>query len=455
MIEEQSARLPPEALTSETRVSARGGPWRQWYLVGVLTLIYILNYIDRGALNLILNPIKEDLHISDVQVSLLIGLSFAALYSFLCIPAGYLSDIMSRRLLLSGAIFFWSVMAALCGFAGNYWQLFAGRVGLGVGEAVLPPTAYSLLRDGVKPEHRARAFSIYHLGTGLGNAFGALIGGALFALGTAGVFLGWPVIGALKPWQLVLAIPGLCGILGALLVLSIGEPARTMPSAAAANSGFGELFAYMRLNWRLYLPLFLAIVFGPMAVSAWGAWLPAAIGRSWGLKPPEIGHMLGIIALVTLPFNAALIGYAMDRVAKGGANRHASIWVAIAIGLAQLVPALFLLRAPSPPLMWGGYALTMLLTNATGVAGTMSLAQVTPGHLMGKATSFYFLIANLVGLASGPTVVALVAGAFFTGPLAIVDAMTLCFPLLTIGNVVCLGLFARQLRRFQHGAMPA
>src|SRR5215469_1057436 len=175
MIEEPTATLADANRAEEARSKGRAGLWRQWYLVGVLTLIYILNYIDRGALNLILNPIKEDLHISDVQVSLLIGLSFAALYSFLSIPAGYLSDIMSRRLLLSGAIFFWSVMAALCGFAGNFWQLFLGRVGLGVGEAVLPPTAYSLLRDGVKPEHRARAFSTYHLGTGLGNAFGALI----------------------------------------------------------------------------------------------------------------------------------------------------------------------------------------------------------------------------------------------------------------------------------------
>jgi len=447
MIEEKSAILPPEILA---RATPRTGLIRQWYMVGVLAVIYILNYIDRGALNLILNPIREDLHISDVQVSLLIGLSFAALYSFLCIPAGYLADIMSRRVLLSSAIFFWSIMATVCGFAGNYWQLFAGRVGLGVGEAALPPTAYSLLRDGVKPAHRARAFSIYHLGTGLGTAFGALIGGTLFALGTHGAFADWPVIGSLKPWQLVIAIPGIGGMLGALLVLSIREPARASATAADTTT-FAELFHYIGQHWRLYLPLFLSIVFGPMAVSAWGAWLPAAIGRLWGLPTPEIGHMLGLIAIAALPFNAPFIGYCMDRVAQGGARRDRSIWVAIAIGLAQLVPAMILLLAPSTTLMWTSYGFTMLLTNATGVAGTMALAQVTPSHLMGKVTSFYFLIANLLGLASGPTVVALVASAFFSGRLAIVDAMMLCFPLLTLGNVVCLGLFARQLRRSRQG----
>lgn len=426
--------------------SAAGSLAQQWYLVGVLTIIYVLNYIDRGALNLIVNPLKADLHITDVQISLLIGLSFAALYSFLCIPAGYLADIMSRRVLLGSAICFWSCAAAVCGFAGNYWQLFAGRVGLGVGEAVLPPTAYSLLRDGVRPEHRARAFSCYHLGTGVGTALGALIGGSLFAFGLAGAFAGIPILGALRPWQLVIAVPGLCGILISYLVFTVREPPR--PAAAATGASFAEMFAYIRAHRRLYSPLFLSIVFGPMAVSAWGAWQAAAIGRIWGLPIPVIGHMTGLLALVALPFDALIIGFLMDRVSRGGTRRDRTIFLAIGIALVQLIPALMILYAPSIPVMWASYAGSMLLTNANGVAGTMSLAQVTPGKLMGKVTSFYFLIANLLGLAMGPTVTALVAEWFFTGKLAIVGAMTLCYPLLTGLNLLCLGIFAMRLRRW-------
>jgi len=340
-------------------------------------------------------------------------------------------------------------MASVCGFAGNFWQLFAGRVGLGVGEAVLPPTAYSLLRDGVRPAHRARAFSLYHLGTGVGNALGALIGGALFALGTSGAFLGLPIIGALKPWQLVIAVPGLVGILGAFLVLTVREPARVATTAETGNAIFGEMLRYVRAHWRLYAPLFAAIIFGPMAVSAWGAWLPAALGRGWGLPIAAIGRMTGLLALAALPINALVIGYFMDRVAQRGARRDRSIWLAIAIGLAQLMPALFILLAPTVPLMWTGYAFSMLLTNATGVAGTMALAQITPSRLMGKVTSFYFLVANLVGLATGPTVVALVAAWLFSGPLAISHAMMLCYPLLTMGNLLFLGILALQMRRWQ------
>jgi MFS family permease len=382
-----------------------------------------------------------------VQVSLLIGLSFAALYSFLCIPAGYLADVMSRRVLLGSAIFFWSCMATVCGFAGSYGQLFAGRVGLGVGEAVLPPTAYSLLRDGVRPQHRARAFSCYHLGTGVGTALGALIGGSLFALGVAGAFAGVPILGALRPWQLVIAVPGLCGILISYLVFTVHEPPRL--AATAEGSSFGEMFRYVGEHRRLYAPLFASIVFGPMAVSAWGAWQAAAIGRLWGLAVPEIGHMTGLLALAALPFDALIIGFLMDRVSRGGARRDRTIFLAIGIALAQLVPALMVLYAPSIKLMWVSYACSMLLTNANGVAGTLSLAQITPGRLMGKVTSFYFLIANLLGLAVGPTVTALVAAWFFTGKLAIVGAMTVCYPLLIGINLLFLAIFALRLRRWR------
>ena len=421
---------------------------RQWYLVVVLAAIYVLNYIDRGALNLIVNPLKEDLHISDVQVSLLIGLSFATLYSVLSIPAGYLADFMSRRLLLGGAIFFWSCMAAVSGLAGNYTQLFAGRVGLGVGEAVLPPTAYSLLRDGVRPEHRARAFSIYHLGTGVGTALGGLIGGSLFAIGLAHGFDGVPVLGSLRPWQLVIVVPGLAGIFVSLLMLTVREPKRIVATLDPDRSSFAEVFGYIRDNRRVYIPLFASITFGPMAVSAWGAWLPAAIGRMWALPTPEIGHMTGYLALAALPVNALIIGYFMDRVSMGGTRRDRTIWFACAIGLLQIVPAMTILLAPNLPLMWAGYAGSMLLTNATGVAGALSLAQVTPGRLMGKITSFYFLIANLLGLAMGPTVTALVAE-WFSGKLAIVDAMMLCYPLLSGLNILFLALFAVRLREWQ------
>jgi MFS family permease len=112
---------------------------------------------------------------------------------------------------------------------------------------------------------------------------------------------------------------------------------------------------------------------------------------------------------------------------------------------------LWILNAPSIPLMWAGYAGSMLLTNATGVAGALSLAQITPGRLMGKLTSFYFLVANLLGLAMGPTVTALVAQ-WFSGKLAIANAMMLCYPALSGLNILFLGIFATRLKTWQRNA---
>jgi MFS family permease len=261
-----------------------------------------------------------------------------------------------------------------------------------------------------------------------------------------------PILGALKPWQLVIVVPGLGGILVSFLLLTVREPPRLQASRSAAErSSFAEMFRYVREHRRVYAPLFASIVFGPMAVSAWGAWLPAAIGRMWGLPTAEIGHMTGYLALAALPINALIIGYFMDRVSRGGTRRDRTIWFAMAIGTVQIVPALLILLAPSIPLMWTGYAGSMLLTNATGVAGALSLAQVTPGPLMGKLTSFYFLVANLLGLAIGPTVTALVAE-LFSGKLAIVDAMTLCYPLLSGLNILFLGIFAVRLKAWQRVA---
>lgn len=159
--------------------------------------------------------------------------------------------------------------------------------------------------------------------------------------------------------------------------------------------------------------------------------------------------MTGILALVALPFDALIIGFLMDRVSRGGTRRDRTVFLAIGIAAAQLIPALLILWAPSVPMMWAAYAGSMLLTNANGVAGTMSLAQVTPSRLMGKVTSFYFLIANLLGLALGPTVTALVAEWFFAGKLAIVGAMTVCYPLLTGLNLLFLAIFALRLRHWQ------
>ena len=130
-----------------------------WYVLVVLTVAYTISFIDRQILALMIGPIRKDLGISDTEVSLLIGLAFALFYTLLGIPIGRLADRFSRRAIIATGIFFWCTMTAACGMAHNYGQLFVARIGVGVGEAALSPSALSLISDYFPQETRGRAVS--------------------------------------------------------------------------------------------------------------------------------------------------------------------------------------------------------------------------------------------------------------------------------------------------------
>lgn len=429
--------------------SGRGSAGRQAWLVAVLTGVYTLNFVDRGALTLILQPIKQDLHVTDLEMSYLLGMSFVVLYSVCSIPAGHVADIVSRRLMVFSAVLFWSVMQCLCGFAGTYAQLFGARVGLGLGEAALPPAAYSLIRDGVRPQSRGRAFSIYQMSPLLGMGFGSLIGGLLYGAARRGAFHAVPVLGALKPWQVVLAVPGVAGLLVALVVLSIREPPREAEVRRQDVPGYGEALRFMGRRWRLFVPIF--VMTTVLALSTgWNSWMPAALTRIWGLEPSTIGQVTGPLGLILNPIAYVTVGHLMDRFTTP-TRPDGMLRVAIIGSVLNVPAAMAVLLAPSVTLMWIAYGLSLLLTGAGQVAVAAILAEVLPGRLMGKATSLQFLVGNILGLAMGPTLFALVAK-LFSGPRAIADSMLLCYPTIVAVTVGFMILAARELRRMKLAA---
>src|SRR5690349_9296641 len=143
--------------------------WLAWYAVGVLMTLYVCSFADRQILSLLVAPIRRDFGLSNTQVGLLQGLTFAALYTALGLPIGWLADRMSRRWIIACGSFFWSLAATACGLAANATQLILARVGVGIGEATLSPSAYSLLTDYFKPEKLGRAFGIYSMGITIGS----------------------------------------------------------------------------------------------------------------------------------------------------------------------------------------------------------------------------------------------------------------------------------------------
>ena len=212
-------------------------------------------------MNLLVDPIKADLGISDTQMSLLLGFSYAVFSAMAGIPIARLADVHSRRLIIGIGIVGWSTMTAACGLAQNYWQLFLARVGTGIGEAANGPATFSLLSDLFPKKRLPRAIAVLQLGYVAGQGLALIAGGAAFAWLVGLESLVLPVVGELRPWQATFLVVGLPGVALAFLMATVKEPRRHGRLAASPVSREGsiplrELAGFLHANRRTYYPLF-------------------------------------------------------------------------------------------------------------------------------------------------------------------------------------------------------
>lgn len=399
--------------------------WRAWYLVGVLTLLEVVSFVDRGALSLLVGPVKADLGLTDTEMSLLLGLSVAVFYSSMGIPIGWLIDRFSRRGIVLGGALLWTVMTMACGLARNFGQLFLGRMGVGLGDAALTPTGYSIIRDAFPPESRGRAYAVFQLGGAFGTGASNLAVGSLIGLAGAGGLARVPVIGGMHAWQAVLVLIGAAGIPLALLMLTTGEPRRRAETEPAARaSSFGTALAVMRARWPFYTAL--AAMNVSMGIGLFGTivWLPEAIARRWAIGTAQVGLTLGAIQGLGSLLGFLVAGIAIDRFARRGSAGFAplsggvvALISAAAMGLALLVPSILA--------MWALIALAWLGLCWATLVFPVTLAHVTPNRMMGKLTALYNVLASVVGIGLGATLVALISDRLFSGPQALGHALSL------------------------------
>ncbi|WP_322071399.1 MFS transporter [Paraburkholderia bannensis] len=436
---DRSGRAHAPFIVAEGEISAGG-----WPLLVILTIVYVVSFIDRGAISLVVGPIKQDLGVSDLQVSWLLGLSFMLLYSVLGIPAGYLVDNWRRKRLLGGAMLLWSGVQILCGLSQTYLILFLTRIGLGVGEAVLPPAAASMIRDAFPPERRGLAFGIYNIGPLLGTGLALVLGGYLLKFSAAGHLAGIPLLGLLKPWQFVLVVPGLLGIPLALMLWLVREPTRR-DAVSADKVSYGDALRYAWAHKSVYLPLWCAICLYGIAIGSQMAWLPEIIARTMGYSRPVIGQTLGAVGLIASPAGLLIWGSVADRLRKRGMV-DAPVRVAIvSTAIAALVTAAFP-WIESAQLGILAYAAQTFFFAVFAVAGGATMANLTPGNMMGKLTAIYYLVTNLFGLALGPTVVALVARVLFAGAGALGHSFVACYVVSVGLAIVLLMRVSRSIR---------
>jgi MFS family permease len=390
--------------------------WRSWYTVGVLTLLYTLAMLDRSILSLLVVPIKHDFGVTDVQLSLLLGLSFAIFYSLLTIPAGYLVDRISRRALVGTSVLLWSAMTVSAGAARSFGQLFVARMGVGVGEAGISPAAFSLIRNSLPARQHGRAFSIYALGPVLGNAGAFMLGGLLLAAAGRGTFDHLPLLASLRPWQIVLVIVGLIGLPLSLLAATLQEPARA--NAAQRGGTFADAFRHIYENRARYGCILGFAISINMVAAAYSAWTPTIFARTFALEPTAIAFRIGAINLACAPIGLLLVGISIDRLASRG-TRDAAARVGLLTTTAVLVVGTMLPLASSIPAAFVLLAmLQLVLASFYTVAATL-LTAATPVHLIGKVTALYLAFTGVLAQSFGPLAAAYLGQHLFTGRTAL------------------------------------
>ena len=232
-------------------------PARAWYMVILLTILYMFSFLDRTIIVLLIEPIKADLGLSDTQLSLLYGFAFALFYTLLGIPIARMADRRNRRTIIMWGVAIWSVMTAICGIARNFGQLFIARMGVGVGEAALSPAAYSLISDSFPPNERARAMSVYTMGLYLGVGLALVLGGVVIewvaSIGTVVL----PIFGEIRAWQATFMAVGLPGLLLAGLMMTVREPLRRELGSSQVGKevdqvSLREATAWFAKRWRFY-----------------------------------------------------------------------------------------------------------------------------------------------------------------------------------------------------------
>lgn len=408
-------------------LSERSSVSYAWYVVAVLLLAQTFSFLDRMIMGLLVGPIRASFQISDTQYSLLAGLAFSLFYAIMGLPLARIADSKSRRNLIAAGIAVWSLMTALCGFAKNFWSLFIARVGVGVGEATLAPGAYSMITDYFPKSTLARALSVYMVGVTLGSGFAYMLGGAVVAYVENMEDLILPVVGAIQGWQLTFFIVGLPGILVALLMLAtVKEPTRKGVALDDANSiAFNEVVRYLWQRRSAYGGHIVGISIFIMVVYALNLWGPTYLIRTFDYSRSQAGWVFGLVMIIAGTAGLLLAGTVADAWVQRG-TRDAYVRT-ILFSIVCITPCAIALGFTQSDVLGISFmALAIFFSAFQGGLAGGTLQLMTPNRMRGQVIAVYQLVANLIGLGLGPTVVAATTDYVFGYDAAIGKSIALC-----------------------------
>ncbi|MFO1013457.1 MAG: MFS transporter [Caulobacteraceae bacterium] len=378
------------------------------YVLWLLLLVYVVNFLDRQVINILAPDIKRDLNLSNTEVGLLSGFAFGIVYTILGFPLARAADKYNRSWIISGCLAAWSGFTAVCGLAQNFVQLAAARAGVGIGEAGCTPTSHALIADYSPKEKRASALAFYAMGTPIGSLLGLAIGGYLVEA------FNWRIA------FMVAAAPGL--LLAVICLFTLREPrdmfaaeakrlaANAAAAAQSATATFGETFKYLRGKQAFWLLAFGAGIrsflgYGHAPFTAiffldsHGPEI-TALANNFGMGPKTfLGLTMGILGGISGAAGSWLGGQIADRLGKKDLRAYGSV-PAIATLIAAPV-SIFIYLTDS------GLA-ALLLGIVPGLLGTLwygpvySSAQgMVPQHMRATSASLMLFVINFLGLVMG------------------------------------------------------
>jgi MFS family permease len=359
-----------------------------YYALGLLTLVYAFNFIDRQLLAILQESIKADLDLSDSQLGILTGFAFAVFYVTAGIPIARWADHGNRRNIVAGSLFIWSFMTAISGMVQTYGQLVLARIGVGIGEAGGSPPSHSIISDIFPPERRASALGFYSTGVSFGILFGFLFGGWL------NEFFGW------RTAFLIVGIPGV--FLAGVLMLTLREPARGLAEQRSASNEPVPLKKVLSVLWgsRSFRHLSLGAslnAFSGYSISSWSA---SFFIRSHDMSTGELGTWLALIIGLCGAIGVFFGGVLADRMASK--DKRWYLWMPAIAGFIAVpfIVAVYIVDNPY-------YALSLMvipgLLHQVYLGSTIATTHNLVGlRMRATASAILFFIINMIGLGLGP-----------------------------------------------------
>lgn len=395
-----NAIAAPEAGDLEPPQKAGKPSLYAWYVLAVLVLVYAFNWMDRYIFVILMEPLKQELRLSDTILGLLGGFAFSAMYATAGIPIARLADKSARKPVIAIGLAVWSGMTAACGLAMNAAQMALARVGVGLGEAACSPPSHSMISDYFPRNTRGFAFAIHGLGLYVGMTAGLMLGGEFNA------HFGWRVA------FMALGLPGLA--LALLFMLTVREPPRPADADAHAEhaQGFGAVVRFMATR-KSFAAYAVGVGLFSFAANAVNVWSGVVFMRIHGMSSADAGLWTGGLGGAAGVLGTIVFGLMADRL--GQRNPRWYLWTP-SLAIALLVPATAALLFGSTGWVMAGYFLGIACA-ASCLAPTIAITQeLMPARMRALSSAVLALCLNFIGIGAGNLVVG-----------ALTDALTVQF----------------------------